>query len=196
LRTLSILIVTILLSSCTTTHKAKLTAYKKPYSEYRHIVDKRKVSTANIADKTVRNSLILVDLLLTGPYGAGSHTIDDVEMVPIDENKFTIPPILSLDMQLQNFYDRNKELEHSPIDLYMLSIRSEHIFLGMTPIVSNADCNIVIQYKGSNFHSTDSSKFHDDNFSSKVGRMVNDCIRDAVRQIENFEQESQPVSSL
>lgn len=159
-------------------NKVQLATPDKLYNEFRHISDERsEPASSNLISSNQLETA--VDILLTGPYGAGAYQYETTNMSPLSDGNFSIPLVLALDMKFDELFKMSGQ-QPSTVHLHTFTVRSKEKFLGQGPIEDRADCVIELTYKDTPFRVYDETALSFYAYESSLGGFVNRCISSVV----------------
>jgi hypothetical protein len=179
-----IILCSITLFGCAST--VQLRTPGQNYTEYKYISDERTLTK----DSSLISSNQLgaaVELLLAGPYGAGAYQYDTDNMSPVADGKFSISPVLALDMKLDELFKISGN-QPSPVHLHTFIIQTKERFLGRGPINDHADCVIELTYLDTPFRVYEKTGLTSFDYESTLGSFVSRCIETVVGQIGEHNQ--------
>lgn len=186
-----IFLCTITLFGCANT--VKLRTPGQDYTEYKHISDER--TSTNPSNLISSNQFeTAAELLLAGPYGAGSYQYDTTNMSPISDGKFSISPTLALDMKFDELFKISGQ-QPSPVHLHTFIIQTKEKFLGQGPISDHADCVIELTYMGTPFRVYEQTGLTSNYYENMLGSFVNRCIDTVVGQIGDHNRRNQKMTT-
>lgn len=177
----------------------KLNTYDQPYTQFKHIIDKRYDGSVNSSGKSyTEGDLVLKHLdnlsraAIAGAYLAGTVQMDK-DMLLVQDSEFSIPPALALNMALENLAtEKNKEL--APFELTAFAIRTQYLFMGIPNSSNNASCNIYANYRGAKLWSTQTTTYGFSDYNIKMTNMINDCIKGIINRINYHDDNAENLS--